>query len=758
MNTIKDVASEAGVSIATVSNYINNTKPVSPHTSQRIQKIINDLHYVPNLSAKSLKSNQSYDIGVILPNLSDSYYTQVYQGIEAAFQNSNYFLNLTVSYDIPEIELNIAQNFLKKNICGLILVTSRPENWRFYYENFTSQYKPLVLIDRLIDQLDANFVTSSNWQDIYQITSFLIKTVNEDVCLFAGSKFFSCEKECIDGYKAAFKNANLEVDPNKIIMTSLNKEDAFRHTTHFLKDHHTSAIITTSELCSSGIVEALTLLGFQTPEDIPVYALSEEHWNKFTHSFCHIAAVRPAIQIGRTAAELLIEQIKIPKIFEKQHIVLTNKELKFNSTPILVSENNPPIIKKPKSEINVLMLQTAQIEAIQGIIENFEITSNIHVNMQILPHQYLLDRIMEEQKSLDDAKQSDVYMFDIPWLYDLASSGILADITDFIKDPSFNPDIYLPNCLKYFSEFEGKYYGLPFMYAPQIFYYRKDLFNNQVLATEFEKRYHSKLHPPRTWMEFNAIAAFFTQCKLPENLVNYGTSVPTAYKECLVPEIYMRLWAYGGKVFNRHFHVTFDTPQTLKAYVNYKGTFKYAKPDFRTATDASVVSDFINGETAMLITYPSFLDIDDLRRSSLTGNIGYSLIPGHTPILGGWSIGINKRSSKKNEAFEFLSWTSTEKNANYFTLLGGQPAITSLFTNDELVSLYPWLPMYHSTYQYTQPVVPPYKKGKPIISQERIDSIISLWAMELIEDRIEVSEAIQHTQSDLELLFQSYGY
>ena len=90
MATIKDVAQMAGVSIATVSNYINHTKPVSKEVSARIQNAINVLQYSQNLSARSLKSNTYSDIGIILPNFDDSYYVQIFQGIESVFQNSGY--------------------------------------------------------------------------------------------------------------------------------------------------------------------------------------------------------------------------------------------------------------------------------------------------------------------------------------------------------------------------------------------------------------------------------------------------------------------------------------------------------------------------------------------------------------------------------------------------------------------------------------------------------------------------------------------
>lgn len=749
MTTIKDVAEAAKVSIATVSNYLNKTKPVSPHTAKRIKDAIEQLDYTPNILAKSLKSNIYNDVGVILPSLNDSYYAQIFQGIEHEFRTSKHFLNLAFSYDIPDVERRIVHNLLKKNICGLILVTCVPDDWHYYYDNFTSQDRPLVLIDRMINNLDSNFVSFNNKKTVLSVVKNLLADNNKNIYMFTGPKSFYCENQCIEGYLDAFQEAGLKADQTHIINDVLNKEKAFQQTINLFKHSKPDAIITTSELSAMGIMEALKLLGYNN-DDTPVITLGEEHWNQFTHSFASVSTVRPAIQMGETAAKLLKKQIRSPKTHEKAAVILNDR------IDVSTKQKKTPVKKPLTKEINILLLETPQTSAIQGFLPNFENATGIRANVEILPHRYLFDRIMAEATS--EEKQSDVYMFDIPWLYYLASSGILADLTEYIKDSSFDESIFLPGCLKYYSEFEGRYYGLPFMYAPQILYYRKDLFENRQLCADYEKLYSSKLVPPRTWKEFTAIAEFFTY-HVSSDFVKYGTSMSAAYKECMVPEIYMRLFSYGGRVYDKQCNVVFDTPETLKAYVNFKSTFKIAKPDYKTATDISVVSDFVNGDTAMVVTYPSFLtDITDLRTSSLIGGIGYSLIPGRTPILGGWSFGINSRSSKKEDALKFINWTATEANANYFTLLGGQPAINSIFTNDELITLYPWLPLYHSAYKYTMPVLPPYKSGMQIISQDKIDSIIYEHAINLVDNEHDISETISRTHNDLSTLFKSYGY
>ncbi len=221
----------------------------------------------------------------------------------------------------------------------------------------------------------------------------------------------------------------------------------------------------------------------------------------------------------------------------------------------------------------------------------------------------------------------------------------------------------------------------------------------------------------------------------------------------------MLLKSYGGSIFDKNSNVTLNSPGALKAYINYKRTVKVAKPDPADTTDISAVSDFVNGKTAMLITYPSFLtNTADISAIGLIDSIGYSFIPGKASILGGWSLGINANSNKKDDSFEFLKWTTTKENANYFTLSGAQPAIDSIFSNDELIKLFPALPLYRSSYKYTQPIKPPYRKGLPIISQDKIDEIVFRYGMELINDGIDVQQAINLTQEALCELFKQCGY
>ena len=733
MATIRDVANLAEVSIATVSNYINGKKPVSKDTEAKIRQAIEELQYEQNLAARNLRAKQFREVGVILPNLNDPYYIQMFQGIEKTLAESGYFVNITFSYDSPAEELRNCQALLRKQICGLILVSCRPDSWQYYYDNFTAKGRPLVMIDRQIKGLDANFVCLDNFEMIKQITDTLLDDGYRQIYLFTGPEAFTCEQGCIRGFQTAFERHGLISKPEQMIQCELSKEEAFRNTIQMMSERRPECILASSGLVATGIMEALRLLGY-SDEDIPVITFGEEHWNLYTQSHAAMSTSRPAIKVGDTAAALLLKQLA-SSLDDTERVVLQDT---LSAAPVfnaMQEESDEPALR-------LLLLDNPTVRTFQGLLRNFELETGVKIEVDLLPHNNMLQTLQNR------SEQYDVMMFDIPWLAGLCEQDVLADITAPVNE--LDTGRFFPDCLSYFGAYRGRYYGIPFMYAPQMLYYRKDLFENPYLQRDFAKQYDTTLRPPLTLKEYNAVAEFFT---MQTDAVPYGISVTAAYDECFAPEIHMRLQAFGSRVCDGEGRVDFDNLQTLKAYINLRRSISFAKPDYLQTTDISAADDFCRGETAMLITYPVFLEGESsLRKNS---NIGCSLIPGRAPILGGWSLGVSKASSRKDEAFRFLQWCCSEQISNYFTIMGGQTAITATYTNDELVRLNPWLSLYYRAYSYAQPQPVPIINGRSV-PMEQIDTVLCRWAYEMVRNGMEVQEVIQFTQRDLKELLENH--
>lgn len=748
MVTMKDVAKEAGVSVATVSNYINNTKSVSASRGNRIADAIEKLHYVPNYMAKSLKSNCNNNVGIILPNISDNYYVQLLQGIESFFAEKNVYINLGITRDLPEMEEKYVQNFLQRKVAGLILVSSQPENKEFF-ENIRKMGTAIACIDRDIGDTEVNFLTFQNRDTLQRLTESFLRKGKRNITLITGPLNYSCEYEAREGYIAAFQHFGRVAQEDKMLQTHLSKEAAFRTAMLHLQNGRPDVIITTSKLVTLGIMESLAITGYRVPEDVMVATLGEDNWNKF-HDFENIiATARQPLQLGNKAAQLLYSQMMSPKMVEAQTEIMEDK---YDAAKDIIRLD--PVCKKFRKELKVLLLDTLQTDLFMGLIQHFKNKFQIDIKVEKIPQHNLLFELYRKQK------QCDVMMFDMPWLYSLAKDEVISDITPYLESKNFAADIYLDGCLDYFGKFGDRYYGLPFMYAPQVLFYRKDLFSDRILQNEYMKLYHGKLRSPRTWTEFNTICEFFTKQYNPISPTDYGTAIPAAYEECLMPEIYMRMRAYGGEVYDENFQVAIQSPQTKKAYSSFMELLRFTSPNYRTLNDLAVVDEFLNGKIAMLVTYPSFIaDINNLQSRCLVGQVGFANIPGKCPLLGGWSLGISNDSKNKDEAFAFIHWACGEEIANYSTIMAGQSAITKTFDNNELISLYPWLPLYKDTYKTAEPVIPPYRKDNEIIPQDKIDNIIARWIYEMMDDpTVSIDTAIQKTQNELLRLFYQYGY
>ncbi|MCR5627590.1 MAG: LacI family transcriptional regulator, partial [Lachnospiraceae bacterium] len=123
MATLKEVAERAGVSIATVSYCINGKKNLSPKTMLKVRNAIEELNYIPNLSARNLKVSTTDEIGVILPNLDDSTNSDILKGILSEADAQNMTVNIACTYNNPHNEQAFIKKYISKNYAGIILMT-----------------------------------------------------------------------------------------------------------------------------------------------------------------------------------------------------------------------------------------------------------------------------------------------------------------------------------------------------------------------------------------------------------------------------------------------------------------------------------------------------------------------------------------------------------------------------------------------------------------------------------------------------------
>ena len=322
MVTLKEVAERAGVSIATVSYCINGTKSVSAATRGKVMKAIEELNYVPNAAARSLKSESAMEIGVVFPNIDDYYRSEILKGIVDQSEGMNYSVTVAFSYNSPKMERKIINDFVGKNVKGLIIDTCQSENTEYFRKNLLERHISNVFIEHCPEGLNVNFLAFDNYKSYYYLTEKLLKRGYRRIAImtvpWSLSPAYSAEK----GYRDAYRDRGLDCDERMIIYTDTSKEGAFREAMQRLIKEPPQALITASEAILKGALEAFRVCGIRVPEDVCMLTLGEETWNSSNTYPGVLHTSRSAYAMGVQCTELLLKDMEAPALFQKEFHLL----------------------------------------------------------------------------------------------------------------------------------------------------------------------------------------------------------------------------------------------------------------------------------------------------------------------------------------------------------------------------------------------------------------------------------------------------
>lgn len=756
MATLKDVAKDAGVSIATVSCCLSGAKNVKPETKTRIMDSIEKLKYIPNASARNLKTSISRKIGVVLTDIDNFYHADIFKGISSYLQNKTFNISVAFSNNSPDVECEKINDFVGDNVSGLLIITSQPENTDFFAMRIKNYNIPTVFIERRPDNLEASFVSFDNFRTAYYLTECLIGRGYRNISLITGPRHLSSEADARKGYETALQDYGLTPVPNLIQRTDMTKEDAFKVLFRLPDLNQVDAIITTSENIAQGVAEACKIQGLRFPGDVQILTFGEESWSHASSLPGILHTNRTAFTLGVEAARLLLQNIESPVLFEPKTILFTDDIVHTKLDLPAPRKKNAKVTVPNASPLRILMVDLSTSHSTKLLSKNFTRLFDIPVEIDFVPQNKLLNTIIKDQEQAQS--YYDIYMYDVPWLGYMVQNGLVADITEHIHSSSFDSDFFFPanldNC-----QYGDRYFGIPIIGGSQIMFYRKDLFENRNLQKAFKNKYQIPLRPPKTWTEFNGVASFFTRSCNPSSPTLYGTSMAGILDEEFAPEILVRLWSYGGRLWDKYNRASMDIPENEQAIRSILQTLQYVEASPLETSIDRTVSDFCTGKTAMLITYTEYANqIRTTLHDKVSGRVGYTPIPGHAPASIGWNLGINPYTTKTKEAFWYFQWLCQKNISIYMTILDGQSPAIAPYHSHELLKLYPWLELTEESFQYCRKRTGPYSKNSLIIPQSRIEGILCQVMKDIIENRTSISDALKKGQVDMTALFKSYGY
>ncbi|MFI0155463.1 LacI family DNA-binding transcriptional regulator [Streptomyces lydicus] len=309
MTTMMDVARRAGVSVATVSHVLNETRPVRPDTRAAVLGAIEELGYTHNTLARSLVTSRTRSIGLAVSAISNPYFTEILQGVEAGALEAGHSLLIADPHDDPHHERKVVQLLHERRVDGMIVAPSAEPAEMVDY--LARREVPTVFLDRLVgDAYDQ--VCAESTGPVRQLVEHLADLGHTRIGLVAGLPGLSTTTERVQGYREGLRARGLPFAPELLAGGNSEAEGAQDATRHLLAaPEPPTALITANNAMTIGALRALGALGLQVPRDIALACFDDFSWaDLFTPRLTAIA--QPSKDIGAAAVRLLLERLQEP--------------------------------------------------------------------------------------------------------------------------------------------------------------------------------------------------------------------------------------------------------------------------------------------------------------------------------------------------------------------------------------------------------------------------------------------------------------
>ena len=310
MVKIKDVADAAGVSTATVSRVLANKPHVRQEVKARVMKVVKKLNYRPNRVARSLRSQKSTIIGLIVSDIENPFFQQVGRAVEDAAHERGYSVMLCNNDEDPIKEQRYLNLIRDENLAGIILSPTRQTADNF---SATSELNiPMVVIDRRVSDAEVDNIVIDNVQAAHTITTHLIEHGYRRIGAIFGIGS-TTGRERREGFVQALKDPMICSHPSDLVKYANPREDDGFNTTLklFQLPEPPEAILTSNSLLAAGALRALRESKIAIPEEIAFASFDETTWAKLVVPALTVIE-QPTYEIGRTATELLIKRIQDP--------------------------------------------------------------------------------------------------------------------------------------------------------------------------------------------------------------------------------------------------------------------------------------------------------------------------------------------------------------------------------------------------------------------------------------------------------------
>ena len=321
MTTIQDVARRAGVSTATVSHVLNNTRFVSGETRESVLNAIHEMNYYPSSIARSLSTRKTHTIGMVVSHITNPFFGEMIRGVVDVITPHNYSLLLCTTEERPNQEEHCFHLLFGRAVDGFI-AAAMSRRWAAM-RILEAVRAPIVFVDRAFEGMSGPFVGVDNEGGAYQAVSHLIQDGHRALASWPGRRACPRCRSACSGYRRAMGDHGLPCDERLVARGDLGVEEGRRCALDLLS----SSFCPTAIFCNNNFLTLGTLLALRQsdrkcPDDVALAVFDDHPWAAVASPA--LTAVRqPDYEVGRTAAILMLRRLAGEPVAEERVVLQT---------------------------------------------------------------------------------------------------------------------------------------------------------------------------------------------------------------------------------------------------------------------------------------------------------------------------------------------------------------------------------------------------------------------------------------------------
>ncbi len=307
--SLKDLAEQLGVSIATVSRALHSSPEIGKEMQEKVKALAKKLNYRPNPFAQSLRSEAPRIIGVVVPNLVTHYYAAVLDGIETEARKAGYSVISANSHESKEDETRAIDNFNSLHVEGIIACLAQDTTDYSHFEEISKMGIPLVFFGRTCLSEQFSCVTANGDEAAQQATQHLIDTGSRRIAFIGGPNHLDMVRRRKHGYLEALRENRIPIERDLVICDRIDYDVALQAATQMLQSgKRPDAILAFNDIITFAAFSAIKQLHLRIPDDVALIGFTDDE---------HASYVTPRLStikdqsglMGQTACQLLLRHI-----------------------------------------------------------------------------------------------------------------------------------------------------------------------------------------------------------------------------------------------------------------------------------------------------------------------------------------------------------------------------------------------------------------------------------------------------------------